>query len=186
MAAGNNHRRISHINTHQIMPPLAPLLSLSHLPITPLSLDCQGLSSPPTCRHCTAIAAPKQIPPAQTPPQHPTSAKPHRTKQKKKLPALLLISPPPRLAPPSDVPPRSSKSATHALGRPHAFLALFSQGFTQTTAAARVSTRPSRPSFCHTKPSSLISPVSALYTRAAEDSGPCRVCVSRLADCRAV
>lgn len=81
MAAGNNHRRIS--LTHQIMPPLAPLLSLSHLPITPLSLDCQGLFS----AHLQALhrdrrsqANPARTNAASTPYQRQTS--PHQTEEK--------------------------------------------------------------------------------------------------------
>ena len=83
------NRTINNLITHQIMPPLDLSCRSPMLPITPLSLrlSCQGLSSPPTCRHWTAIAAPKQIPPAQTPPQHPNHQRktsPHPEKRKKK------------------------------------------------------------------------------------------------------
>ena len=162
------------------------------LPITPLSLrlSCQGLSSPPTCRHWTAIAAPKQIPPAQTPPQHPNHQRktsPHPEKKKIHLP--LLANNPHRLASPRLSPPPMSvldlTSQQPAARTPSRLFSLVFPRFHTYYATARVSTRPSRPSFCDTKPFVPHFPgqcSAALYTCAAEDSGPCRVWVSRLAE----
>lgn len=83
MIAGNNHRRIS--LTHQIMPPLAPLLSLSHLPITPLSLS--RLPGSLVSAHLQALhrdrrsqANPARTNAASTPYQRQTS--PHQAEEK--------------------------------------------------------------------------------------------------------
>lgn len=161
------------------------LLSLSHNSPPLHSLPRQGLLSPPTCRHWTAIAAPKHSRPHKRRLNTPQWCRAHQRKtsphQRKKLQQY-----PHRLASPRAPPMSVLDLASQQLGAwtPSRLFSPSSQGFTHTNCLALVHllllllrARCFHPSFqtfllLHTKPFSLISPVSAL--RAAEDSGPCR------------
>ena len=131
----------------------SPLASPVALQITPLPR--QGLLYSAHLQALDCDRRSQALPPAQTPPQHPPTQNLTAPNEKKSTSNIPTASP----RAPFDVRPRSSKSATQPLGRPHAFLArlpkvshiLIVQHWCDlllTTAARVVSTRPSRPSFC--------------------------------------
>ena len=111
------------------------------LPITPLSLrlSCQGLSSPPTCRHWTAIAAPKHSRPHKRRLNTPQWCRAHQRKtsphQRKKLQQY-----PHRLASPRAPPMSVLDLASQQLGAwtPSRLFSPSSQGFTHTNCLALV------------------------------------------------
>ena len=148
--------------------------------------------SPPTCRHWTAIAAPKhRSPHKRRLNTHQRKTSPHQKKITTTPSATTVISPPPRLAPLAPPPMSVLDLASQQPGAwtPSRLFSKVSHilAICECTCIGGIafSTRPSRPSFCDTKPFVPHFPgqcSAALYTRAAEDSGPCRVWVSRLAE----